>query len=163
MSQLTLKVKKTHKNFHGLKQQDISIGTGVDIYPCAIELLFEVAPTKQRLIEEGSFEVFKGDIIMIDYGFAIELPEGYDANIKSRSSTFKHYGLTQTNAVGLIDNVYRGPIKGMFMCHKPAILKLGTSLVSQMTLEKTIQFKMEYHDSLSETNRGEGGFGSTGK
>ena len=50
----------------------------------------------------------KGDIIKFGLGVAMQLPEGYEAEIRPRSSTFKKYGLIQTNSVGTIDNSYKG-------------------------------------------------------
>ena len=50
----------------------------------------------------------KGDIIKFGLGVAMELPKGHEAEIRPRSSTFKNYGLIQTNSVGTIDNSYKG-------------------------------------------------------
>lgn len=53
--------------------------------------------------------VFKaGDFALIDLGVSMKLPEGYEAHIAPRSSTFKNYGIIQTNSVGVVDNSYSG-------------------------------------------------------
>lgn len=54
----------------------------------------------------GSFKA--GDFALIDLGVSMKLPEGYEAHIAPRSSTFKNYGIIQTNSVGVIDNSYSG-------------------------------------------------------
>ena len=54
----------------------------------------------------GSFK--SGDFALIDLGVSMKLPEGYEAHIAPRSSTFKNYGIIQTNSVGVVDNSYSG-------------------------------------------------------
>lgn len=54
----------------------------------------------------GSFKA--GDFALIDLGVSMKLPEGYEAHIAPRSSTFKNYGIIQTNSVGVVDNSYSG-------------------------------------------------------
>jgi dUTP pyrophosphatase len=52
--------------------------------------------------------LIKGDVKLIPLGIAVKLPEGYEAHIVPRSSTFKNYGIIQTNSFGVIDNSYSG-------------------------------------------------------
>lgn len=54
----------------------------------------------------GTFKA--GDFALIDLGVSMKLPEGYEAHIAPRSSTFKNYGIIQTNSVGVVDNSYSG-------------------------------------------------------
>lgn len=109
-------------------------------------------------------ELKKGDYYAIPLGVAMKLPEGYEAHVVPRSSTFKNYGLIMVNSVGIIDNTYSGPED---QWHMPVLAIRDTIVhfndrICQFRIMKnqpTIEF---LEDSLeNETNRG--GFGSTGK
>ena len=90
-------------------------------------------------------------------GIAVEIPEGYVGIIVPRSSTGIK-GYTIKNTIGVIDSDYRGEIKlHLFI---PVTQKIR---VAQMLIMPCPQFNIEFVESLSETDRGEGGFGSTGK
>ena len=90
-------------------------------------------------------------------GIAVEIPEGYVGIIVPRSSTGIK-GYTIKNTTGVIDSDYRGEIKlHLFV---PVTQKIR---VAQMLIMPCPQFNIEFVESLSETDRGEGGFGSTGK
>ena len=90
-------------------------------------------------------------------GIAVEIPEGYVGIIVPRSSTGIK-GQTIKNTIGVIDSDYRGEIKlHLFV---PVTQKIR---IAQMLIMPCPQFNIEFVESLSETDRGEGGFGSTGK
>lgn len=90
-------------------------------------------------------------------GIAVEIPEGYVGIIVPRSSTGIK-GYTIKNTIGVIDSDYRGEIKlHLFI---PVTQKIR---IAQMLIMPCPQFNIEFVESLSETERGEGGFGSTGK
>lgn len=90
-------------------------------------------------------------------GIAVEIPEGYVGIIVPRSSTGIK-GYTIKNTIGVIDSDYRGEIKlHLFV---PVTQKIR---IAQMLIMPCPQFNIEFVESLSETERGEGGFGSTGK
>lgn len=90
-------------------------------------------------------------------GLAVEIPEGYVGIIVPRSSTGIK-GYTIKNTIGVIDSDYRGEIKlHLFI---PVTQKIR---IAQMLIMPCPQFNIEFVESLSETERGEGGFGSTGK
>lgn len=104
-----------------------------------------VLPTKN-----GYFDGYKT-------GIAVEIPEGYVGIIVPRSSTGIK-GYTIKNTIGVIDSDYRGEIKlHLFV---PVTQKIR---IAQMLIMPCPQFNIEFVESLSETDRGEGGFGSTGK
>ena len=89
-------------------------------------------------------------------GIAVEIPEGYVGIIVPRSSTGIK-GYTIKNTIGVIDSDYRGEIKlHLFV---PVTQKIR---IAQMLIMPCPQFNIEFVESLSETDRGEGGFGSTG-
>lgn len=103
-----------------------------------------------------------GECKLISLGVSMELPEGYEALVIPRSSTFKRYGLLQTNSVGLIDGSYKGDDDIWYM---PV---LATRDVEIPQYERICQFRIikrmdavefEPVDSLDNTNRG--GIGST--
>ena len=105
-----------------------------------------------------------GEFRLIPLGVAIELPEGYEAHIVPRSSTFKNFGIIQTNHCGIIDESYCGPNDWFYM---PAYALRDTVIhvndrICQFRIEKhqpTISF--EEVDHLNGEDRG--GIGSTGK
>ncbi len=105
-----------------------------------------------------------GEYKLIPLGVAIAVPEGYEAHVVPRSSTFKHYGLLQTNSMGIIDYSYRGDNDQWFM---PAYATRDTHIAKN---DRICQFRIMKNqpqlsflevEHLEETNRG--GFGSTGR
>lgn len=110
-------------------------------------------------------ELKAGEFKLIPLGVAMALPEGYEAHIAPRSSTFKNFGIIQTNAgPGIVDASYRGNEDQWFM---PAYALRDTKIevndrICQFRIMKN-QPKLSFIecDQLEESNRG--GFGSTGK
>ena len=100
----------------------------------------------------------------IPTGFAMALPEGYEAQIRPRSGLALKYGITVANAPGTIDSDYRGEIKIILFNHGNKEFKINNKdRIAQMILTPVIKMNLEETDTLPETVRGEGGFGSTGK
>lgn len=105
-----------------------------------------------------------GDFAVISLGVSMELPEGYEAYIIPRSSTYKNFGIIQTNHLGLIDEVYKG---NNDIWKYPAYALRDTVInVNDRICQFRIQKKMptvsfEEVDVLGDVDRG--GFGSTGK
>lgn len=105
-----------------------------------------------------------GEFKLIKLGVGMILPEGYEANIVPRSSTFKHFGILQTNCFGVIDNSYSGDNDEWRF---PAYATRDTHIskndrICQFRINKiqpTVEF--ETVDHLNDTDRG--GFGSSGK
>jgi dUTP pyrophosphatase len=106
----------------------------------------------------------KGDFTYIPLGIAAILPEGYEAIIVPRSSTFKRYGLLQTNSIGVIDESYCGDddqwMMPVYATRDITILK-GTRLCQFRIQKHQPILNMIEVSALNEKNRG--GFGSTGK
>ena len=109
------------------------------------------------------------DLVKVSLGFATELPRGYKACIVPRSSLSK-FPFIIPNSPGQIDSDYRGEwvIKFRYLnpTHKPldeVFPYEEGDRVAQMWVEKVTEFEIEEIPILSETERGEGGFGSTGK
>lgn len=106
----------------------------------------------------------KGDFKLIPLGVAISLPEGYEAIIAPRSSTFKNFGIIQTNSIGVIDESYCGDGDQWMM---PVLATRDTEIHVN---DRICQFRVFQHqpsikfnavDTLGNKNRG--GFGSTGR
>lgn len=101
---------------------------------------------------------------IVGTGIHIELPEGYEAQVRPRSGlAFKH-GVTVLNAPGTIDSDYRGEIRVILMNlgEEDFTIEPGDR-IAQMVLAPVTKAELEIVDELGETARAEGGFGSTGK
>lgn len=104
------------------------------------------------------------DRIIIPTGLFIELPNGYEAQIRSRSGMTIKHGLVVANGIGTIDSDYRGEI-GVIMLNiskEDYTIKPGER-IAQMVIAKYEQVDLISVDVLSDSERGQGGFGSTGK
>lgn len=107
--------------------------------------------------------------VLIGLGFMAEPPKGYYLEIVPRSSIGLKTKLRQPNSVGIIDNDYRGEVKAMYEAHCTcdcygigcAEIKAGDR-IAQMIPRKMEDVDLVEVDELSETERGSGGFGSTG-
>ena len=105
-----------------------------------------------------------GDTVVIDFGVAMELPEGYEAHLLPRSSTFQNTGLILTNSMGIIDNSYCGDNDywgAKFYATKSGKIDKGQRLCQFRIMENqpNINFKVVEHLG----NKDRGGYGSTGK
>ena len=113
---------------------------------------------------EESVRIFPRQKVMIGTGIACEFPEGYFGLVLPRSSVGIKRHLMLPNNAGVIDNSYRGEIMLAFMntSDEHQIIKHGERL-GQMILLPYLHYQIIEADELSETERGAGGFGSTGK
>lgn len=114
----------------------------------------------------------EGEFALVDLGISIELPEGFEAHVAPRSSTFKNYGLIQTNSVAVIDNNYcsdRDIWKWPVYClqgrdfvdgRKGTSIRLNDRICQFRIVENQPKIKFVEVDTLYGTERG--GFGSTG-
>lgn len=96
-------------------------------------------------------------------GFSIELPKGYEAQIRPRSGLAIKHGITVLNSPGTIDSDYRGEIKVLLvnLSQKPFTLKRGMR-IAQMVIAPVTQVVFEESHTLEITERGQNGFGSSG-
>ncbi len=111
-----------------------------------------------------SFEYKAGDFIVIPLGVAMELPKGYEANAVPRSSTFKHYGIIQTNHFGVIDESYKGDDDQWFFpayALRDGKISKGDRICQFRINKKMKRIKFNIVEKLTKKNRG--GHGSTGK
>lgn len=102
--------------------------------------------------------------VLVPAGFSLELPVGFEAQIRPRSGLALKHDLMLTNSPGTIDAGYRGEV-GVIMYNGGTAefeIKRGDR-IAQMVIAKLPEVELVCVESLSETGRGEGGFGSTGK
>ena len=105
-----------------------------------------------------------GEPHLVPTGVFIELPVGYEAQVRPRSGLALKHALTVLNSPGTIDSGYRGEV-GVIMLNAgkgPYTVKHGDR-IAQMVISRLPEVDMVFTDSLSDTTRGAGGFGSTGK
>lgn len=101
---------------------------------------------------------------VIPTGLRVEIPVGYEVQIRPRSGLALKHGITLPNTPGTIDWDYRGPL-GVILVnlgHETYRVAHGER-IAQMVIAPVVQAAFEVADTLSDTTRGEGGFGSTGK
>ena len=111
-----------------------------------------------------TMEIKAGEFRMIPLGVAMKLPEGFEAHVVPRSSTFKNYGLIMTNSVGIIDNTYSGPGDQWFMpvyATRDVTVHFNDRICQFRIMENQPKLHFTESDLSEETDRG--GFGSTGK
>ena len=100
---------------------------------------------------------------LIPTGLYIELPDGYEARVRPRSGLALKKGVTVLNSPGTIDSDYRGEIKVIMinLSNETTVINTGER-IAQMIIAKYEKVTLKEVDELSETERGEGGFGHTG-
>ncbi len=113
--------------------------------------------------EAGPVTIEPGARAMIATSIAIQLPSGFEAQVRPRSGLAAKHGVTVLNSPGTIDADYRGEIKVILvnLGEEPVILARGDR-IAQMIVAPVIQAVWHEVDSLEESIRGQGGFGSTG-
>ncbi len=101
---------------------------------------------------------------LIQTGLFMELPVGFEAQVRPRSGLAAKFGITVLNAPGTIDADYRGEIKVILvnLSNEGFVISDGDR-IAQMIISEHVQAKLEEVDVLTETERGIGGFGHTGK
>lgn len=108
--------------------------------------------------------IYPNSTQMISTGICMEIPESYVGLVFSRSGLATKQGLSLANCVGVIDSDYRGEIKIALHNHSDSIRKVKHGeRVAQIVLVPFLKPTFHEQDSLSDTTRGEGGFGSTGQ
>lgn len=101
---------------------------------------------------------------LVGTGLYIQLPKGFEAQIRPRSGLAAKHGITVLNSPGTIDADYRGEIKVILvnLSHQSFVINPGER-IAQMVIATHEKVEFNVVDKLDETARGEGGFGSTGK
>jgi dUTP pyrophosphatase len=110
------------------------------------------------------FELKAGEFKLIPLGIAMELPEGYEAHIVPRSSTFKNFGIIQTNSLGIVDESYSGDNDQWFfpaLAMRDTVINVNDRICQFRIVEH--QPKIEFTEVEVLGNKDRGGHGSTGK
>ena len=105
-----------------------------------------------------------GGRTLVSAGFSMALPEGFEAQIRPRSGLALQHGVTLLNSPGTIDSDYRGPVAVILVNHgdEPFHIRRGDR-IAQMVIAPVQRARFAQRESLSATERGDGGFGSTGR
>ena len=142
-----IRVKKLHPNAV-LPTYGSVEAAGADLYACL----------------EEAVTIQPGGIYWVPTGIALEVPKGCAGLVYARSSMGAKRGLAPANKVGVVDSDYRGEIRVVLLNHsaEPQTLQPGER-VAQFVITPVLQPQYEEVEDLTETGRGAGGFGSTGK
>jgi dUTP pyrophosphatase len=105
-----------------------------------------------------------GKHAMVPTGLVIALPKGFEAQVRPRSGLAATHGVTVLNSPGTIDADYRGEVSVILINHgaEPFTIRRGER-IAQMVIAPVVQARLNPVDSLPDTSRGSGGFGSTGR
>ncbi len=143
-----MEIKIVNKSAHPLPHYGTEAAAGVDLRANITESI-TLKPLERTLIKTGLF---------------IELPVGYEAQVRPRSGLAYKHGLTVLNTPGTIDADYRGEIGVILvnLSNENFTIENGER-VAQMVIAKHEQAEWSLVEELSDTDRGAGGFGSTGK
>lgn len=147
MNELNVKIKKVKLNAT-LPEYQTEYSAGMDLHACIDEPII-LNPM---------------DRCIIPTGLAVELPVGYEMQIRARSSLGAKYGVTMANGVGTIDSDYRGEISvALINLSKEPFVVEPKMRIAQAVIARYEHVIWQESSDLSETKRGNGGFGSTGK
>lgn len=143
----TIRVKKLHPNAI-LPTYGSAEAAGADLYACLDETV-TIAP---------------GEVYWVPTGIALEVPRGCAGLVYARSSLGAKRGLAPANKVGVVDSDYRGEIKVVLLNHSKQTQTLEPGeRVAQFVITPVLTPMYEEVEELTDTSRGTGGFGSTGK
>ena len=143
-----MKVKVVNSSAFALPEYQTPLSAGLDIRANLSESI-TLSPLERAMVPTGLF---------------VELPEGYEMQIRPRSGLAAKHGITVLNSPGTIDADYRGEIKVILvnLSNTPFTIEPGER-IAQIIVARYEQVEWQSVESLSETERGAGGFGSTGK
>ncbi len=143
-----------------LKPLDHAVGLKLPTYATTHSAGMDLTAALEEAVELGA-----GERALIPTGLAIALPHGFEAQIRPRSGLAINHGVTVLNSPGTIDADYRGEIKVILINHgkEPFTVQRGMR-IAQMVVERYTHVNWSVTTELeSNDERGEGGFGSTGK
>lgn len=122
------------------------------------------ADLRANLADRGVLTLEPGERKLVATGLRLEIPEGYEIQIRPRSGLALKHGITLPNTPGTIDSDYRGPLGVILMNAGDEMFTVNHGdRIAQMVLAPVVQAQFELVETLSETERGAGGFGSTGR
>jgi dUTP pyrophosphatase len=114
--------------------------------------------------EDAPMILAPGKYALVPTGLSIALPPGYEAQVRPRSGLAAKHGVTVLNSPGTVDADYRGEIAVLLINHGSAPFEIRRGeRIAQMVIAPVVQAELVPTISLSATDRGSGGFGSTGR
>lgn len=122
------------------------------------------ADIRANLPDRGRLQLAPGERALVPTGLRIEIPAGYEVQIRPRSGLALKHGITLPNTPGTIDSDYRGPLGVIVMNAGQEQFEIAHGdRIAQMVVAPVLQARFELADALSSSARGAGGFGSTGR
>jgi len=105
-----------------------------------------------------------GERALVPTGLALEIPPGYEGQVRPRSGLATRHGVTLLNAPGTVDADYRGEVKVILVNHGPVAVRFDRGeRIAQLVVAPVAHATLQLAEALGETGRGAGGFGSTGR
>lgn len=143
-----MKVNIINKSTNDLPAYETTASAGLDLRAFLPEKI-TLQPLERKLVKTGLF---------------MEIPEGYEAQVRPRSGLALKNGITVLNSPGTIDADYRGEIGVILVNLSQEAFEIQSGdRIAQLVFARVEQAEWHETETLSETHRGEGGFGSTGK
>lgn len=143
-----MKVKVINRSHHALPRYETALSAGMDVRANLSESI--VLKSLERAL--------------VPTGLYVELPAGYEMQVRPRSGLAAKYGLTVLNSPGTIDADYRGEVKVILANLSAEDFTINDGeRIAQLVVAQHAQVEWEEAEELSDTSRGAGGFGSTGK
>ncbi len=143
----TLRIKRLNESAH-LPTYQTAGAAGMDLHAAL----------------EHPINIGRGDIVPVPLGFAMAIPEGFEAQIRPRSGLASRHGITLPNAPGTIDCDYRGEVIVPLINLGREVFTVEPGMrIAQMVIAPVSRVDVVESDGLDSTERGDGGFGSTGR
>ena len=143
----TLRIKRLNESAH-LPTYQTAGAAGMDLHAAL----------------EHPINIGRGDIVPVPLGFAMAIPEGFEAQIRPRSGLASRHGITLPNAPGTIDCDYRGEVIVPLINLGREVFTVEPGMrIAQMVIAPVSRVDVVESDELDSTERGAGGFGSTGR
>ena len=118
----------------------------------------------RAFLPDGPITLLPGEFRMIPTGIRLEIPVGYEVQVRPRSGLAAKHGITVLNSPGTIDSDYRGEVKVILINHgKEEFIINSGDRIAQLVAARVEQALFQLSDELNDSERGEGGFGSTGR
>ena len=143
-----MKIKVINRSAFDLPQYETANAVGLDVRANTTEGI-RLAPLERAMVPTGLY---------------VEIPEGYEIQVRPRSGLAAKYGISVVNAPGTIDPDYRGEIKVILVNLSNEVFELKPGeRIAQLVVAQFTRIEWECVEQLSDTERGAGGFGSTGR
>ena len=143
-----MKIRVKNLSPHQLPEQKTEFSSGLDI--------------RANMMKAITIE--PGETVLVPTGLFLEIPSGFEGQVRPRSGLALKHGITVLNSPGTIDSDYRGEIKVILINHSKISFNIKSGdRIAQLVIAKHEKIEWEESENLEESMRSEGGFGSTGK